>query len=83
MRVPERNKMIAECAKELQKVHDDYFPRGNPLEDSEWEEVIKVMDGVTSKYTEIPNISGELAMAFLNDIEEYHKKWIKYKKGQT
>lgn len=78
MKVPERNKMISECAGELQKVHDDFFPRGKPLEDSEWEECVKKMDCIAFKYKEIPNISGSLCMAFLNDIEEYHKKWIKY-----
>lgn len=79
MKVPERNKLISECIKEFEKVHDDFFPRGKPLEDLEWEECIKKMDLIAEKYRkEIPNISGQLCMVFLNDIQEYHEKWEKY-----
>ena len=78
MKVPERNKLISECIRELEKVHDDFFPRGKPLDDSEWEELVQKMDGISFKYKEIPNISAQLCMTFLNDIEEYHKKWINY-----
>ena len=84
MKVPERNKLIAKCAGEMQKVHDDYFPRGKPLEDDEWERCIKEMDSVALNYRkDIPNISGSLCMVYLNDIEEYHRKWEDYlKKGE-
>lgn len=79
MKVAERNTMIAECVGEYQKIHDEYFPRGKPLEDSEWEEVIGKMDAISDKYKkEIPNISASICMAYLDDIEEYHKKWVTY-----
>lgn len=73
--------MIADCISEYRKVHDDFFPRGKPLEDAQWEECIKQMDEITAKYKrEIPTIAGSIAMAFLDDIEEYHKKWIDHLK---
>jgi len=79
MKVPERNKMIAECITEFQKVHDDYFPRGKPLDDKQWEDAIHKMDEIALKYRkDIPNISGKLCMIFLEDIEEYDKKWKAY-----
>lgn len=82
MKVPERNKLISDCVSEYQKIHDDYFPRGSPLNDEQWEECIHKMDEVSAKYKEdIPNISGALCMAFLDDIEEYHKKWVEFKKN--
>jgi hypothetical protein len=84
MTVPERNKMIAECVSEFQEVHDKYFPRGKPLEDEDWTECVKAMDSVAAKYRkDIPTISGKLCMAFLDDIEEYHKKWIDHLKGNN
>lgn len=71
--------MIAECVAEYQKVHDEFFPRGKPLDDSRWKECIKQMDEITAKYKrEIPTIAGSICMAYLDDIEEYHKKWIKH-----
>ena len=79
MNVLERNTMIADCVKEFQEVHDMYFPRGKPLEDEQWQSCIDKMDAIAAKYKkEIPNISGALCMAYLNDIEEYHKKWKKW-----
>lgn len=79
MKVPERNRLIAECVHEVQKIHDEFFPRGKPLEDSEWSECIAKMDEVLAEYRkEIPNISGAVCMAYLDDIEEYHYKWIDY-----
>ena len=133
MKVPERNKMICDCAKELllaqtayfqqmaiiaQKyseipnisqgilralegekdiekinagldellqIHNHYFPRGNPLDDLQWKECItKVDDTVKAYKDDIPSIMGALGMAFLDDIEEYDKKWRKYKEnGET
>ena len=79
MNVKERNKVIAECITEFQKVHDDFFPRGKPLSDDEWQYCIAAMADVAEKYRkDIPTISGKLCMAFLDDIEEYHKKWTEY-----
>ena len=79
MKVADRNKLIAECVGEYQKVHDENFPRGKPLDDSEWEKLVHKMDAIADKYrSEIPNISGSLCMAYLNDIEEYDRKWRKY-----
>lgn len=83
MKVPERNKLIAECIGKYQKIHDDYFPRGKPLEDEEWEECIDKMDEVAGQYKkDIPEISGRLCMVFLDDIQEYHEKWINYLKDK-
>ena len=81
MKVPERNKLISDCVSEYQKIHDDYFPRGSPLNDKQWEECIHKMDEISEKYKKIPNISGALCMAYLDDIEEYHKKWVEFKKN--
>ena len=70
MKVSERNKLISECMGKYKKVYDDYFPRGKPLEDKEWEECIQKMDEVASEYKkDIPDISGKLCMVFLNDIQ--------------
>ena len=82
MKVPERNKMIADCVSEFQRIHDEYFPRGKPLDDGDWEKCVKAMDSIADKYRkDIPTISGKLCMVYLDDIEEYHKKWIKHLKG--
>lgn len=84
MNVKERNKVIAECVAAFQKVHDDFFPRGKPLGDEEWKNCIDAMDEVAERYRkEIPTISGKLCMAFLDDIEEYHKKWTEYLNGKS
>lgn len=80
MKVPERNALIDECISEFEKIHHEYFPRGDCLSDEKYEELINKMNDVAEKYKkDIPNISGDLCMAFLDDIEEYHKKWKKYK----
>lgn len=79
MKVQERNNLIAECVSRLQEVHDKYFPRGKPLDDTEYEKCIKDMDAVALEYKKtIPNISGAICMAYLDDIQEYHEKWKDY-----
>lgn len=83
MNVAERNKLIADCVGEYQKLHDEYFPRGEPLSDDKWAALIQKMEKVAEKYTKIPTISGKLCMAYLDDVEEYHKKWTKYKENQS
>ena len=75
---------ISECIDEFQKIHDECFPRGMPLSDEQWEACIKRMDEVAKKYKDtIPEIAGALCMAYLDDIEEYHKKWVEFKNGKT
>jgi tRNA splicing ligase len=70
---------------ELLQIHNQYFPRGNPLDDSQWKECISQIDDTVKKYKDdIPSIMGALGMAFLDDIEEYDKKWRQYKEnGET
>ena len=83
MTVPERNALIDKCISELSVIHHEYFPRGDCPSDEAWEELINKMNEVGDKYKNSPikNISGTLVMAFLDDIEEYDKKWRKYKNG--
>lgn len=79
MTVHDRNSLIDNCIVEMKVVHDKYFPRGKPLSDSDWRKCIDEMNEVAEKYKEeIPMISGRLCMTFLDDIEEYHRKWIEY-----
>lgn len=81
MTVQERNDLISKCISEYKDIHDKYFPRGGALSDSDWETYIRDMDGVAEKYkdTGVKNISAKLCMVFLDDVEEYHKKWKAYK----
>ena len=45
----------------------------------QWEDAIHKMDEIALKYKkDIPSISGKLCMIFLEDIEEYDKKWKAY-----
>lgn len=75
---------IGECIDEFQNIHDECFPRGMPLSDEQWETCIKRMDEAAKKYKDtIPEIAGALCMAYLDDIEEYHKKWVEFKNGKT
>lgn len=72
---------IKECIDELQKIHDECFPRGMPLNDEQWTSCIGRMDETTKRYKDtIPEIAGALSMAYLDDIEEYNKKWIEHLK---
>lgn len=83
MKVQERNNLIAECVSRYQQVHDKYFPRGKPLEDPEYEDCIHEMDAIALEYKKtIPNISGTICMAYLDDIQEYHEKWKDYLKNE-
>jgi len=86
MKVPERNALIDTCISELATLHHEYFPRGDSMSDEKWEEVIHKMDEIGAKFKDSPikNISGVLEQAFLDDIEEYDKKWRQYKEnGKT
>ena len=86
MKVTERNALLDACISEYVNLHHECFPRGDCMTDEMWEEVVRRMDEIGAKYKNSPigNISGTLEQAFLDDIEEYDKKWRKYKEnGKT
>ena len=79
MNVRERNALLDECIKEYKQVHDRFFPRKGPLTDEDWKECFDRMNMIADKYKpEIPNFSEKICMAFMDDLEEFHKKWKSY-----
>ena len=82
MKAADRNNLMYEAIQEFQKCHDKYFPTKRSLNDSEWESFIHEMDAIADKYKDNPiKISvfvGKICMVYLDDIQEYDKKWRDY-----
>ena len=77
MTIEERNNLIDDAIVKYKVCHDKYFPVGRSLTDKEWEDYIQDMDGIAGEFknSKIADLSGELCMCFLNDIERIHKAW--------
>ena len=73
-----RNKLIDDALIKYKVCHDKHFPNGRSLTDDEWQTYINEMDAIAEGYkkTNIAGLTGELCMAFLNDTEMVHKKWL-------
>lgn len=78
MTIEQRNDQIDQMLVDYKICHDKYFPKGGPLTDNEWLNAVLEMDAVANKYkdTTIVSLSNKICMAFLDDIELTHKKWI-------
>lgn len=83
MTIKERNKLIDDALVEYKVCHDKYFPIGKALTDPEWEEFISHLNAIADKYkdTNISMLSDKLLIAFLDDVEFVHKKWIEKAKN--
>lgn len=78
MTIEQRNDQIDQMLVEYKICHDKHFPnKKRPLTDDEWQEAINEMDSIANKYrnTTIVSLSGQICMAFLDDIELTDKKW--------
>lgn len=78
MTVEERNDLIDDAIVLYKGCHDKYFPTGRSLTNKEWHDFVGEMDSIAEKYkpTNIALISGKLCMAFLDDMQEIHEKWV-------
>ena len=73
-----RNEQIDEMITEYKVCHDSNFPEGRSMTDEEWHKAVNDFDSVATRYkdTNFGVLSGKLCMAFLDDIEYVHKKWL-------
>lgn len=76
--IEQRNEQINEMITEYKVCHDSNFPEGRSMTDEEWHKAVDDFDSVATKYkdTNFGALSGKLCMAFLDDIEYVHKKWL-------
>lgn len=78
MTIEQRNGLIDQMLVDYKICFTKHFPCKRPLTDTEWRDAIKEFDAVANKYkdTNIVSLSNKICMAFLDDIELTHKKWI-------
>lgn len=78
MTIEQRNDLIDQMLVDYKICFTKHFPCRRPLTNKEWQEAITEFDAVANKYkeTNIVSLSNKICMAFLDDIELTHKKWI-------
>lgn len=78
MTIEQRNDLIDQMLVDYKICFTKHFPNKRPLQDEEWKDTISEFDAVANKYkeTNIVSLSNKICMAFLDDIELTHKKWI-------